>query len=575
MKLSRQKKKVRNDFGIQAGWQTCFLLSASCTLSLLQLVFSAGHAQSIDSARQGMDFHNKSDSSYMSNAQYRSKVSKFARLSDKPRPDSGVQLLETIFSRVMNIPQVALTKTTGSQILAQNLKQNFQQSNSGQGVDYKLAIRPKEPGKVFAAPSPSPLQMPQAGLGSIASGGMLALRQQGRYAPGAPASFGDEGDALIAQAPASAAPENWRGGALSRTALKNEMAEAQDKPGVWDRDGNSLFSSSNNSAALRGRGFTTQNADAEGAPPLSNYDSVSAFVPPASSEKKVSDLSTAVNKLFKISKNLEEAQSLGEKLEKEQAGADNKDPKVSAKSRQNSGLMIADAPQRAQQQWYNAPRELQIVDERPVVRDFRESPQPAQNYGLQGGSSSSSSLPKANSTGIHGSLMKRTKDDAGSSSSSRRADGLKNKIALLPPHVITGIPLGNVTLGKSEAQVLGSIGRIGKVKQQNIRNWTVYTWSKKDSSAEALQLFFRHGLLDGIRIFDSSLMASDFGVYPGDKLEKVKEKFGEPSFLLAEPGNSQAGKNYIYPISQVGFQLARKDSESAPLVVSVLIFSVK
>jgi hypothetical protein len=32
---------------------------------------------------------------------------------------------------------------------------------------------------------------------------------------------------------------------------------------------------------------------------------------------------------------------------------------------------------RSQAKWYNAPREIQIIDERPVVRDFREPPQAA------------------------------------------------------------------------------------------------------------------------------------------------------------------------------------------------------
>ncbi len=92
----------------------------------------------------------------------------------------------------------------------------------------------------------------------------------------------------------------------------------------------------------------------------------------------------------------------------------------------------------------------------------------------------------------------------------------------------------------------------------------------------ALQLFFRHGLLDAIRIFDPSLIAPDFGVMPGDTLESVKERFGEPAFMLSEPAGGTSSKNYIYPISQVAFQLARPDIESnqSPQVVSVLIFSV-
>ncbi|MGC5184045.1 hypothetical protein ACPXBI_28750, partial [Escherichia coli] len=60
----------------------------------------------------------------------------------------------------------------------------------------------------------------------------------------------------------------------------------------------------------------------------------------------------------------------------------------------------------------------------------------------------------------------------------------------------------------------------------------------------------------------------------------IKEKFGEPAFILPEPAGGrsiEAGKNYIYPISQVSFALARSHDKAkpAPQVVSMLIFNVK
>src|SRR5437660_1613791 len=58
------------------------------------------------------------------------------RFNKRSDADAGVQLLDTIISRVMNIPQVALTKSTSQLALAQNQKQ---QLNSP--TDYKLAIR--------------------------------------------------------------------------------------------------------------------------------------------------------------------------------------------------------------------------------------------------------------------------------------------------------------------------------------------------------------------------------------------------------------------------------------------------
>ncbi len=150
----------------------------------------------------------------------------------------------------------------------------------------------------------------------------------------------------------------------------------------------------------------------------------------------------------------------------------------------------------------------------------------------------------------------------------------KELIALLPPNVATGIPL--VSLGTSQMQVATALSNMGQLKEQRINHWTVMTWKKPEASGgkTALQLFFRNGLLDAIRIFDPTLVAQDFGVAPGDGLDRVKEKFGEPAFLLQEPAQG-LGQNYIYPISQVGFQLARSDAKSPPKVVSVLIFSVK
>lgn len=146
-------------------------------------------------------------------------------------------------------------------------------------------------------------------------------------------------------------------------------------------------------------------------------------------------------------------------------------------------------------------------------------------------------------------------------------------IALLPPNVVTGIPL--VRLGSSETQANAALQAIGSMKQQKVNKWTVWSWNRPQSkNGTSLQLYIRNGLLDAMRIFDSSLIGQDFGVNLGDTLAQVKERFGEPAFILQEPGPG-AGQNYVYPISQIGFQLARPQPGSPPRVVSVLIFNVK
>jgi hypothetical protein len=170
-------------------------------------------------------------------------------------------------------------------------------------------------------------------------------------------------------------------------------------------------------------------------------------------------------------------------------------------------------------------------------------------------------------------------DDAFQSSfdslGAQNQSGDRELIALLPPNVVTGIPL--IRLGSSEAQASSALAQIGKMKVEQVDNWNVWTWSKPGEKDPALQLYVRHGLLDAMRIFDRSLIGSDFGVTLGDVLSKVKETFGEPAFMVKEP-QPGAGQNYIYPISQVGFQLARPAGAPAnqpPRVVSVLIFHVK
>lgn len=519
-------------------------------------------------------------------------------------PLSSVELIETIISRVMNIPQVALTKTTGSQLLAQNIKQQSnvqtQQSGQGQGIDYKLAIRPKEQGKVFAAPTPS-LQIsskaPQVELAYQAPG-PLAGYKGNASAPGAGASagmsqaeadsFGD--DSLQGQA-ANSRLETWNGSRL-RLAMKNEAPSAgsayldlqgqgqnqyqsMDKPGVWDREQQSAHSpwsdssnlpsstpaspgsystssSSSSGADLRARmgkqasarARLSQSSLSPSPSPSSGAYGATLYVPAGETPKRqVPELSSALNRFYKVNKQLEEVDSLAEKVQSQQSESKKKEA-------------VKDAGRYLEAK---GTRSVQILDERPVVHDAREAAQ-----GLTSGA-------------LLGRLKESEKSDF-RRSAEKKADldgrNYTDRIAMLPPNVVTGIPLGNVSLGKSEALVVSSLGRIGKLKQQRIRNWTVYSWSKKEGNgAEALQLFFRHGQLDAIRVYDSSLVGVDFGVSPGDPLERVKERFGEPSFLLPEPG-ANSEKNYIYPISQVGFQLSRR-SDSSPMVVSILIFSVK
>ncbi|MDR3614907.1 MAG: hypothetical protein P4L53_15210 [Candidatus Obscuribacterales bacterium] len=154
----------------------------------------------------------------------------------------------------------------------------------------------------------------------------------------------------------------------------------------------------------------------------------------------------------------------------------------------------------------------------------------------------------------------------------------KKQIAMLPPSIVSGVPL--VHLGASALQIKESFGTKVKIDKQIIDDWTVWSVTGRNRSECALQLYFKHGVVEAIRVFDASYLGPDLGIKLGNDLQTIKEKFGEPAFILPEPAAArgvEAGKNYIYPISQISFALARSRDRAkpAPQVVSILIFNVK
>jgi hypothetical protein len=199
--------------------------------------------------------------------------------------------------------------------------------------------------------------------------------------------------------------------------------------------------------------------------------------------------------------------------------------------------------------------------------------------------SAASSMAPA-SPGLYRNIREITKQDKFSNGSGikemfdeRKADTSdKRQIALLPPSIVSGVPL--VHLGASALQIKESLGSKVKIDKQIIEDWTVWSVTGHNRSECALQLYFKHGVVEAIRVFDASYLGPDLGIKLGNDLQTIKEKFGEPAFILPEPvavRGVEAGKNYIYPISQVSFALARSHDrmKPAPQVVSMLIFNVK
>jgi len=147
------------------------------------------------------------------------------------------------------------------------------------------------------------------------------------------------------------------------------------------------------------------------------------------------------------------------------------------------------------------------------------------------------------------------------------------EIAMNAPNVVTGIPL--VHLGSLASDAKSALASRYKVREQQMEGWTVCTGSKPHNSDAAIQLYLKHGMVEAMRVFDRSLLSGELGVGLGDNLQAMKSQFGEPAFIIHEPtpSASPSGQNYVYPISQVCFQLSRSGKD-APRVVSVLIFNV-
>lgn len=560
----------------------------------------------------------------------------------KSDAEAGVQLLETIISRVMNIPQVALTKSNTQ--VAQALKQ------LNGPTDFRLAIRPKETGKAFAAAPKVPLVIAQAPTSEA-------------YAPPTSMNVSSNANAnsdmaLDAAEPAGA--ETWRGGS------RITGSASAEKPGMWENSmaphamaapsplaapsaGNSGNLSSNFQAKSRSvtaytlpstnfSALQSSDSAANGGVSLrgSMQSSAPGGLPPTNmgkyirqpgdnqyaAKQQIPDLATAVGRFYRTTKGLEEIQNISDGTSSPQIALAEKTQKIKY-GREAQGLQAKDLRDFGQltssmapatlagklassagagggaagggggANSFGAESETDSLSSADLER--RSATHSAQSVSLRKAKAAKKSemAPSVDRVSTNSATSDKASRDYGShashaasynSASNENKLAHRERIALLPPNVATGIPGLNLNLGASEMQAREALKPAGGVlRVQRIRNWTVYCWTKKDGDGtDALQLYFRHGLLDAIRIFDPELIAGGFGVSPGDQLELVKERFGEPAFLLPEPGaegggyhSDSSGKNYIYPISQVGFQLARRNSESAPQVASVLIFSVK
>lgn len=153
-----------------------------------------------------------------------------------------------------------------------------------------------------------------------------------------------------------------------------------------------------------------------------------------------------------------------------------------------------------------------------------------------------------------------------------------SRLAYVPPNLISGVP--GLRLGASHANVVSFLKGKGNVDRAPVDGWDVWVLKNAKTGKASLQVYMRNGIVEAFRIFDSKYVPSRLKISLDTPLEQMKEKFGEPAFILYEPstGNSikRGVKNYVYPVSQVSFQLARSNSKSKktpPIQIkSMLIF---
>jgi hypothetical protein len=434
-------------------------------------------------------------------------------------PTSGVKLIEDIFQRVRSAPQIAMAKNLYKQ---QQLELPQQQQRSGP-TDYRLAIRPKKSsGRSAAMPSPS-LNLMRG------DGGMDAIS----------VNFGGAGGASRALIAAEPVTEQWMGARQFPVVARE--SNAKNSSGVWEIPQQQEFQAGKKSREWDG--YMDQPATA------------------ARPQQQVMDLKTTAGRLLNLTSKMEQVQRMAE----QQIASAPASP--SAGVRMNKRSDISEAKFRnnlGEKESKDNSDALMGADEELSQAKLDAAPRQQRRESARAKDKDSGAM-RGGGVGDGGSLF--------SNERMNKAKIAMADIALLPPNVVTGIPL--VRLGSSEFQANSALQQIGSMKQQKVNKWTVWSWNRPQGKpGTSLQLYMRNGLLDAMRIFDQTLIGPDFGVTLGDSLARVKEKFGEPAFILQEPGPG-AGQNYIYPISQVGFQLARPAPGDQPRVVSLLIFNVK
>lgn len=502
-------------------------------------------------------------------------------------PHAGVKLLEDILSRMRNEPQIAMSRN----------KQTFQYQQNplatptpAQGTtDQLLAIRPPE----------SSLNAKEKSKARADKKTTLAMAEpRASYSRASREASAEDG-----------AADSFRENTLARRSV-HPKRDVYSAPGAaqlqakYSNRSTGLGLPSTNAGAYIPNAYQASNKG------IQNFDpnEITNRLSPEARQR----LAASSSKLFDVAKKFEEAQQLAQNIGKAQAGgggsyanaargpvvADERHAQGGAfRNEQKASKIISTNPLITEYDKGNAGQTSLLGDEEgaPASDSARSNdrpasaarPAPAAPMSAPFGAVTEGNVVVAQKPPAEPSLFKHVreflssgKDNANgilSLSPGRQQGEIAEKsksieIALLPPSVVTGIPL--VRLGTSESETNRALAGKGQLNKTKINNWSVWSLQKPGNDEVSLQIYSRNGQVEAIRIFDSSLISHDFGVKLGDDLGTVKQKFGEPAFILSEP-QSRGGQNYVYPISQVSFQLAYTSKTTAPKVVSLLIFNAK
>lgn len=455
-------------------------------------------------------------------------------------PEAGVQLLMGILQRIGTEPQIAMNQNKSNvqtDMLASNQIPNQMQFFQNQQADPSLIIRPQQALKKSSAgmiPPPPPAlteafrqinALPKEASYQSVQGTSVEEKQVGgkgygistKSAPLNTVAWGKN---------VSTAGDNAYGGGIPSDEFNQRFGKLQ-------RSLNKMHGAAQRFSELDDGYYKTQSAPAS-----------------AGTDKRVMNISgerrgTIVSNAPQIKEYgdeglMDRAAPVSGRLG--EAGRSRQEDAEKEPARDVSEMKLEQpAKFKYTREWSNAgaPAGNPIADSRPIVKDFRAN-------------------EKA-----------KVAKPAASPAPVRIAS-----VPFTPPSLVAGIP--GLRLGATESQVAAFVRNKGGVAQKSFNGWKVWSIANSDNKT-ALQIYVRNGIVEAFRIFDDDYVPDRqlLGVSLSDQVSKMKEKFGEPAFILKEPGNgknAKGAKNYVYPPSQVSFQLARTEASGSPRIQSLLLF---